>query len=529
MPYGLHQKIYGTPQSFYWQAPILDAPGIHRHSDIRQVFQWQLDAYQSQFSWPSLRERGESFWQFYLHPLLTIPLLLAPFALRDRRIWILVAAGAIVLIGNTLYPFFFPHYAAPLTGLLMLLIALGMRHMSSFRWRSAPVGRVICAGLLLAIFASTSLTALGCLLQPLNVTATNTPRGQALKQLRAIPGKHLVLVRYSPRHSFHYGVVYNDAGIDNSPVVWARALDDAANEKLLEYYSDRRAWMFNPDESPATLTPFTTKPFVSKVIPGAGHRDDTREGVSPGSIAVLLGGNFARQLHGTTVEGLLGTLPFRTIEAGPVYGNAFAVEKPHLSSADRSTSENPPAISVRFGSLPARVLGVSNFAGQESVTVQVPPQLRAGKTIVTLRAGDDSATCDVRILPAAPGIFQARMDDGTFRAIVMRGKGTPVDLSNPAQRSRKLRLYATGLGPLRPQKSEPDPSPSRTLYPVVVGVNHHGVRLLAAQPEPEMPGVLALDFEIPQDVPSGPDIPLSVGVLVDGQMVYSNKSSLPVE
>jgi hypothetical protein len=42
-------------------------------------------------------------------------------------------------------------------------------------------------------------------------------------------------------------------------------------------------------------------------------------------------------------------------------------------------------------------------------------------------------------------------------------------------------------------------------------------------------GIEEITFQIPPDVPPGTDVPLSVGVVVNGKTVYSNKSSLPVK
>src|SRR5262249_38594345 len=145
-------------------------------------------------------------------------------------------------------------------------------------------------------------------------------RGQALQQLRAMGGKHLVLVRYSPDHRFDFGVVFNDADIDHSPVIWARQQDAASNEALAKHYKDRAVWLFNPDELPITLIPFTDSPYVSAVSAAAGHREDPRDGVSPGSIAMVFGINFTRDFQGTTTPQPLPGLPVRLQSISPDRG-----------------------------------------------------------------------------------------------------------------------------------------------------------------------------------------------------------------
>jgi hypothetical protein len=68
-----------------------------------------------------------------------------------------------------------------------------------------------------------------------------------IKKLEALPGKHLVIVRYAADHNVHDEWVYNAADIDGSKIVWARELDREQNQKLLEYYKDRAAWTIEAD------------------------------------------------------------------------------------------------------------------------------------------------------------------------------------------------------------------------------------------------------------------------------------------
>jgi uncharacterized protein (TIGR03437 family) len=521
-PYLLHQRLYGTPQTMFWQAPVRSASGVNRHKDIADVFQWQLAAHQAGFSWTNEAARLESLWQFYLQPLLSLPLLLLPFAISKGRMLVLLLSALMLLAGNAMYPFFFPHYAAPLCGITILVIVCGMRHLRLWRWRRRPAGAVVLCGLLLSIAVSEGATAAGGLLQPWFVSATYTARAQVLRQLAAAGGKHLILVRYSPHHEFHYGVVFNDADIDHSRVIWARALDEASNKALANYYHDRSVWFFNPDESPVTLVPFTDRPYISAVAPGAGRRDDTHDGVSPGAIAILLGGNFARDLRGTTNLTPLPRLPVRLLSASANDGDVFAPCECR-PDAGWNDAHGPvdPSMSVDFGGVHAPILAVSNIEEQEAVTVQVPFAAPIGDTSVTLRADGLVATRRVTILPATPGIFQIRMADARIRGIVLRPDGSIVDLQHPAHPGETLRLFATGLGPMG-RDGEP-------VERLIIGVNHRGAPLVSARYAGGMTGVEEITFRIPVDVPAGTDIPLSVGVVVGGKTVYSNKSSLPVK
>ncbi len=76
------------------------------------------------------------------------------------------------------------------------------------------------------------------------------------QQLSLAPGKQLVFVRYWPQHIFQNEWVYNAADIDRARIVWARDLGSSEDQKLLHYYSDRTAWILEPDATPPKLSPY---------------------------------------------------------------------------------------------------------------------------------------------------------------------------------------------------------------------------------------------------------------------------------
>src|SRR5260370_24386143 len=71
--------------------------------------------------------------------------------------------------------------------------------------------------------------------------------------LAQVPGKLLVFVRYTPRHTFQDEWVYNAADIDGARIVWARDLGEPENEKLRRYYPDRVGMLLEPDVRPPRL------------------------------------------------------------------------------------------------------------------------------------------------------------------------------------------------------------------------------------------------------------------------------------
>ena len=68
------------------------------------------------------------------------------------------------------------------------------------------------------------------------------------KQLAALPGEHLVLVRYSKDHNSGEEYVYNDADIDHAKTVWAREIPGMDLAPLFQYFRNRDVWLYEPDE-----------------------------------------------------------------------------------------------------------------------------------------------------------------------------------------------------------------------------------------------------------------------------------------
>jgi hypothetical protein len=81
-------------------------------------------------------------------------------------------------------------------------------------------------------------------------------RANILKQLEAAHEDSLVVVRYRQDHDPGDEWVYNSADIDHARVVWAREMDPASNQKLLDYFAGRRVWLVEPDAKPVRLSPY---------------------------------------------------------------------------------------------------------------------------------------------------------------------------------------------------------------------------------------------------------------------------------
>lgn len=259
LPYKLYQGQHGVPQTFFWQAPIQPAPGVHWQKDIRDNFEWQLSQHEKRNSLASLWmlsvEKTLSFWRFYIQPSFTLPLLFLPWVIRDRRFRFLLLALAAMIGAMAMYPFFFPHYAAPATALLLAYLIQSLRHLRAFHFQGRPLGVFIGGGLLAVAVLGAVYPASADFNGPILFHVRNE-RSEIVRELESRPGTHLVMVRYAPDHVFHFSWIYNHADIDASRIVWARELDDSTNEELFRYYKGRAIWLLEPDQTPPRLTPY---------------------------------------------------------------------------------------------------------------------------------------------------------------------------------------------------------------------------------------------------------------------------------
>ena len=83
-------------------------------------------------------------------------------------------------------------------------------------------------------------------------------RASVEHKLEEMPGKQLVIVRYLPGegHNIHQDAVSNRADINKAKVVWVREIPNVDMQPLLNYFSDRQVWLWQPDLNPPKLMPY---------------------------------------------------------------------------------------------------------------------------------------------------------------------------------------------------------------------------------------------------------------------------------
>jgi len=275
LPELVQREPYARAPIFLWESA---GPELtYRHQALHDFFEWEVKEVLPEIKsvpgliWNALKKLIAA-WLFYVGPALTVPLLFVPqIVKRDRRMRALLIAGGVTLIALAVNAWFYPHYAAPIAGLLFAVIVQGLRHLRVWRRRQGGAG-VLMARAIPAICVAMIVVRLAA--QPLGVrfppawpmTWYHTPEGnvgraRVLSSLSAMDGRHLAIVRYGAGHNAVMNEwVYNRADIDGAKVVWAREMDAAENRELLEYFHDRRVWLVEADETPPRVSPYPVQP-----------------------------------------------------------------------------------------------------------------------------------------------------------------------------------------------------------------------------------------------------------------------------
>ncbi len=262
VPYALYRDTVTMAPHFIWQSPTPEPMFSSR--ELREFYtNWELSSYQNAQGWRGLRSRFNTYRLFYFGQLLAIPLIAALFLWRNRKTrWLLLigAGSSLALWGQVWH---LAHYAAPATGVAVLLIVQGLRALRQWRgsfglalFRCLPVACAVM--LIIQIVLPTERGIDSSWRWP---TPGGVARARVNRELLNSGKKQLVFVRYATGHDPGDEWVYNDADVDHARIVWARELDPASNAKLMRYFAGRETWLIEPDQAAPTLVPYAAAPF----------------------------------------------------------------------------------------------------------------------------------------------------------------------------------------------------------------------------------------------------------------------------
>ena len=262
LAYQVNRETYATAPYFIWQRPRI-APA-YNHEVVRSLYDWELaefhryralTGYLSGVGW-----KLKSWWQFYLGPLLTVPLLALPRVVSQRKILLPLLICAAMAGAFAVQTWTLAHYFSPAVCVLYLLLVQCMRQLWHWPRANRGLGRMLVR----------AIPVVACAMILLRVAAAGThvpiepawPRGNLeramiLRQLQQMPESQLVIVRYGPGHDFNREWVYNEADIDGAKVVWARDMGRSGNQELLNYFRNRKVWVVEGDSPAPELRPYS--------------------------------------------------------------------------------------------------------------------------------------------------------------------------------------------------------------------------------------------------------------------------------
>jgi uncharacterized protein (TIGR03437 family) len=181
---------------------------------------------------------------------------------------------------------------------------------------------------------------------------------------------------------------------------------------------------------------YAAVPGVAPVISAAGFTNAASfvTGGSPGAIATLFGTHLTRNLTGVVQN---ASVPLPSTLAGTT---------------------------VTVGGKTAPIFNVVNLNGQEQISVQVPVDVAPGAAIpVVLNNGFGSATAQIALTPAQPGIFTI---DGT-QAAALHADFSLVSAAQPAAPGETIVVFCTGLGTVNPPVATGAAASGSALSPTV--------------------------------------------------------------
>ena len=251
-PYRVYLDAYGTVPPFLFQ-PLGTIAYRHRPME-RMHGHWERGQYESQQPWtrrPAYAPiKLADSWEFFLGVAGTLALLGLPWALRDP--WNRFALGVCLLVVTAnvfVSTFANPHYFAPLTALLVLLQAQGLRQV--LRWPPA-LNRVLAA-VFVAALAWGFWERLAE--HPVPQERFSETRAEIIDLLEAQPGDDLVLTRNEEDQPFHDEWVFNGADLASAGVVFARAIGPDSDSRLIAAFPNRRIWLLTVSRGNLWLEP----------------------------------------------------------------------------------------------------------------------------------------------------------------------------------------------------------------------------------------------------------------------------------
>lgn len=209
-----------------------------------------------------------------------------------------------------------------------------------------------------------------------------------------------------------------------------------------------------------------------------------------------------------------------------------------LNAADNSTGLSPGGLISLYGTdlspvnLASRELPLPTALGESCLTVngiptpvlfvspnqinaQMPFNVEGNVTMILRTPGGVSDNYNLVVRSAAPGVFRATIDGNNDVPTVVRARNNEVvTLSNPIRRNDALVIVLTGLGKTNPAIDAGIPAPGdpplAALAQPTVSLGGVPLAVSFAGLSPGQVGVYQINADVPNVIPTGVDIPLTI-------------------
>lgn len=143
----------------------------------------------------------------------------------------------------------FPHYCS---AIIVTFFALSMCSIHEFGRKlafSATVQKLVYA-VIFILYLAIALKLSHHMNFQENLPASKL-REATISRLNKIPGRDLVFVRNSDH------LVYNLSDIDTQEIIWANYISPEENQKLINYYADRKIWLIDMESNADSAMPYS--------------------------------------------------------------------------------------------------------------------------------------------------------------------------------------------------------------------------------------------------------------------------------
>ena len=255
----------------------------------------------------------------------------------------------------------------------------------------------------------------------------------------------------------------------------------------------------------ATYSTFTASAGLTVTAPGPGvtlssfvNAASGQGGLTPCGLALVTGSGLATSVSGVMLGNTLGIGPLPYTLAG---------------------------VTITINGTPAPLQAVSNQNGIQQVNFQTPCELVTGSpaTVVVQVGSVSTQVTGVTVYPAQPGVFTYAGPSGINYGYVIDSNGNALTPSNLAQAGKTYYLFATGLGAV-PGVTTDSEGTNQTLpaSSVTLAINNTPVTVNSVQYLQGALGEYLIAFTIPVPFGTGTNLPLALGMTVNGQTFYDN-------